>query len=355
MSMKDFDLDLSKKRILLVGGAGFIGHNLAIRLRNLGAFVEVADSFAVNSILNLKLDPNKGADISVYKDFLDERIDVMKDLDVMLSIFDATNRYEVTKILDNNYDIVYLLAAVSHASRSNDSPINAFDNGLLPFHHFVSALADKPTTRLVYLSSSTVYGNFTKPVVDETDTCSPFGMYAVLKHTGERLLQEISKHSDLNYSIVRPSALYGERCISRRVSQIFLENAFAGRKLVFRGNLDETLDFTYIGDLVQGLVLAGVHEGARNESFNITYGNARPVIYLAEILKEYFKNVVLEIEERVQATPIRGTLNNDKAKKLLGYEPQWPLEKGYCRYIEWYLKRSRDRSMVFNTISQLND
>ena len=146
----------------------------------------------------------------------------------------------------------------------------------------------RPETRLVYLSSSTVYGHFNKDSVDETDDCNPFGMYAVLKHVGERILKETASHTNLNFSVVRPSALYGERCISRRVSQIFLENAFAGRELVFNGDENEKLDFTYIKDLVQGLILAGAHPRAKDEIFNITYGQAQKVLMLTDILKDYF-------------------------------------------------------------------
>ena len=77
---------------------------------------------------------------------------------------------------------------------------------------------------------------------------------------------------DLPYTIVRPSALYGPRCVSRRVGQIFIEEALAGRPLSIDGDGEERLDFTYIDDLVDGLCLAIGHPGARNQIFNLTYG-----------------------------------------------------------------------------------
>lgn len=343
------------QRALLIGGAGFIGHNLALELRRQGVEVDIADGFRVNSLLNLSIQGEETQDIEVYRDFLEERLELLRSSNTEFIISNATDRYDVSKILDKHYDVVYLLAAVSHASRSNSDPVGALENGLLPFVNVVSELAKKPSTRLVYLSSSTVYGHFTKASVDETDACNPYGMYAVLKHVGERVLIETGKNSELNFSIVRPSALYGERCISRRVSQIFLENAFAGRKLVFKGDKEEKLDFTYIQDLVQGLILAGFHENGYRELFNITYGNARPVLNLVDILREYFPDLKLEIMERDQATPLRGTLMNTKAKELLGFNPQWSLDEGYANYIRWYLQRSKEREMVFNTISQTNE
>lgn len=343
------------KKVLLIGGAGFIGHNLALELKNLGVKVDIADGFHVNNLLNLSVHGSEYEDIAIYKDFLSERLELLHSSGCNFIISDATDRYEVAKLLNQKYDSVYLLAAVSHASRSNSEPVVALQNGLQPFLNVITELADKPETRLVYLSSSTVYGHFNKDVVDEEDACNPYGMYAVLKHVGEKILYETGKNSDLNYSIIRPSALYGERCISRRVSQIFLENAFAGRRLIFKGDRDEKLDFTYIKDLVQGLILAGFHEKGYRELFNVTYGNSRPVLELVDILKEFFPNLNLEIKERDQATPLRGTLSNEKARDLLDFSPRWGLEDGYRKYIRWYLERSKSRSMIFNSITQTNE
>lgn len=349
-------IDLKQgQKVLLIGGAGFIGHNLALELRRQGVEVDIADGFRVNSLLNLSIQGKETQDLEIYRDFLEERLELLNSAGAELFISNASDRYEVSNILSKSYDVVYLLAAVSHASRSNTDPVGAIENGLLPFVNVVSELSKKANTRLVYLSSSTVYGHFTKESVDENDDCNPYGMYAVLKHVGEKILFETGKHSNLNFSIVRPSALYGERCISRRVSQIFLENAFAGRKLVFKGDKNEKLDFTYIQDLVQGLVLAGFHENAKSQLFNITYGKAQPVLRLVDILREYFPNLELQVQERDQATPLRGTLLNAKAKDLLGFSPQWCLEDGYANYIRWYLQRSKERQMVFNTISQTNE
>ena len=78
-----------------------------------------------------------------------------------------------------------------------------------------------------------VYGNFKKKTVTEMDQCSPIGIYGALKLSGELLIKAYSNVYSTNYSIIRPSALYGERCISNRVIQIFLENAFEKKKLIY--------------------------------------------------------------------------------------------------------------------------
>ena len=82
---------------------------------------------------------------------------------------------------------------------------------------------------------------------------------------------------DLPYTIVRPSALYGPRCVSRRVGQVFIENALTAQPLRIDGDGAERLDFTYIDDLVDGICLTIAEPAARNETFNLTYGSARSV------------------------------------------------------------------------------
>ncbi|MFC1673828.1 NAD-dependent epimerase/dehydratase family protein, partial [Pseudomonadota bacterium] len=85
------------------------------------------------------------------------------------------------------------------------------------------------------LSSSTVYGDFEKPTVDESDRPRPRGIYANAKFMGERLMRTYSDQYGLGTTVIRPSALYGERCISRRVSQAFIENALSGKPLLLEG------------------------------------------------------------------------------------------------------------------------
>ena len=83
---------------------------------------------------------------------------------------------------------------------------------------------------------------------------------------------------DLPYTIVRPSALYGPRCISRRVIQIFIENAMKNKDILIDDDGKEKLDFTYIDDFIQGLEKILIHEASNKEIFNLTFGQARSII-----------------------------------------------------------------------------
>ncbi len=147
---------------------------------------------------------------------------------------------------------------------------------------------------------------------------------------------------DVPYTIVRPSALYGPRCVSRRVSQAFIESALVGANLRVDGEGDEKLDFTYIDDVVNGVCLAIASTSARNEIFNMTAGKGRSLQDLVTLVQEHFPEIEVEYVERDELRPFRGTLSIDKASELIGYEPQVELEDGLTRYVEWYRELTSD-------------
>ena len=118
----------------------------------------------------------------------------------------------------------------------------------------------------IFFSSSMVYGNFEGEAVTEERVCEPLGIYGALKYAGEKLVIAYHQVFGLPYTIVRPSALYGERCVSRRVGQAFIENALRGLDVTINGDGSDCLDFTYIDDLVQGIVLCMGREAPATRS-----------------------------------------------------------------------------------------
>jgi nucleoside-diphosphate-sugar epimerase len=181
-----------------------------------------------------------------------------------------------------------------------------------------------------------VYGDFATESVDEDAPCNPLGIYGAVKLGGEKLVTAYGQVFDLPYTIIRPSALYGERCISRRVGQIFIENAIRGKDLVIQGDGTDRLDFTYIEDLTQGLALVIREEASRGEIFNLTFGQGQELQKVAHIVQEEFPGISIRNEPRRALVPERGTLDVSKAKSLLGYEPAFDVDRGFRKYIGWY-------------------
>jgi nucleoside-diphosphate-sugar epimerase len=325
---------LAGKRVALVGGAGFIGHNLALALKEKGAEPHIVDSLQVNNLgaFSSSTEPDK----TLYMHLIYERLDALHGAAIPLHVVDARDYHVLSRCLaDIKPDCIVQLAAIAHANRANKDPFSTFDHS---FRTLENALdyARGEGTHFIFFSSSMVYGNFGNEPATEDRRCEPLGIYGALKYGGERLVIAYNQVFSMPYTIVRPSALYGERCVSRRVGQAFIENALRGMSLSVNGDGSDALDFTYIGDLVQGISLCIARPEARNQIFNLTYGGARTLNQMVEIMRASFPGIEVKHQPRDSLMPERGTLSVDKARRLIGYEPRFPLEKGFVRYIDWY-------------------
>ena len=324
------------KKILIIGGAGFIGHNLALKLKNFGATVCVLDGLTVNNLYSVKSNENNLPFPALAIKILNQRFSLLKKNKISLKIVDARNYHKLSKAISSvKPQVIIHLAAVSHSNRSNKDPHSTFDHSLRTLENSLDNAKNK-VEQFIFLSSSMVYGNFTKKKVKESDECNPLGIYGALKFSAEKIIKAYGQVFDLPYTIIRPSALYGERCISRRVGQIFIENVLNKSKIIIDGDGKEKLDFTYIDDLIHGIVCSIRSKNSLQQTFNLTYGNARPINNLIDLLKENFPKVNVSYKKRDKLMPLRGTLDISKAKKLINFNSQWSLEKGYPRYIEWY-------------------
>ncbi|MAT10624.1 MAG: nucleoside-diphosphate sugar epimerase [Rhodopirellula sp.] len=327
---------IKNKRVLLIGGSGFIGHNLALHLNSLGAEASIIDSLGINNLMNFSSASEQADNRLLYLKILQERQDLLRNAGIPLYVQDARDYHALSKYFrDLKPQIVVQLAAVSHANKSNKDPYNTFDHSMRTLENALDASRES-VEHFVFFSSSMVYGHFKQSVVDEETACEPLGIYGALKYGGEKLVIAYNQVFDLPYTIVRPSALYGERCVSRRVGQIFIENALTGKEIILNGDGSDQLDFTYIGDLVRGIQNVIENENAKNQIFNITYGAGRSLSNMVEIMKNEFPNLNIKYQPKDKLTPDRGTLSIEKAKKLIGYNPKFPLDQGYLDYIKWY-------------------
>lgn len=318
-------------KILLVGGAGFIGHHLALRLKEEGYDPYVVDSCQVNNLI-------QHSNNKLYRRFIYQRFDMLSNAGIHIKYTDARDYHELSRVVDYfQPEVLIHLAAVAHANISNKNPHLTFDHSLRTLENALDASTNTSVNQFIYFSSSMVYGDFKDEFVTERSSLRPKGIYGALKVSGEMIVKAYNEVFGLNYTIIRPSALYGERCVSGRVIQKFIENYYNGLPLTIHGDGKEKLDFTYIRDLVEGVCLTINNESAFNKVFNMTYGDSRSIIDAANIVNNHHAiRQEIVYTKRNGLMPKRGTLSILSAKNLLGYKPWYGIERGIPEYMRWY-------------------
>ena len=309
--------------IIIIGGAGFIGSHLAKELciHNVTAI----DALMVNNL---------------YADdpFSDLHRRILKDREANLAcrliVADARDYTLLSPICKALApDAMIHLAAVAHQGKAQKNPHTTFDHSLRTLENALDIAVNLKVKRFMYFSSSTVYGDWPAAgALDEEYPCAPKGIYGSLKLAGEILVKAYAQAYGLQYTIIRPSALYGAGCVSGRVIQKFIEAARAGSAL--HASI-ERLDFTHVGDLVRGVNLAMISPAAVNQTYNLTAGHARPVADAARIVAARY-GVEYETAPRDETFADRGTLCIDKAKADFGYAPLMSMEHGIRNYMDWY-------------------
>jgi nucleoside-diphosphate-sugar epimerase len=183
-----------------------------------------------------------------------------------------------------------------------------------------------------------VYGNFGKSEIvdgiDEAADCRPFGQYGILKLTGEMLVQDYSRQHNLDYTIIRPSAVYGPYDVEDRVVSKFLLGAMRNEELVVNGAHD-ILDFTYIDDAAMGIALAAISDDTKNTIYNIARSKPHTLLAAAELAVKIVGQGRIKVNHRDNNFPIRGQLNILRAKSDFGFYPQVDIEEGFKEYYDW--------------------
>ena len=320
----------------------FYRFQFSAQFKETGAEVVIIDSLYVNNLVTILTNDNFVPNLRLAKVILEIGFLLLKENDINVIYQDARDYHSLSNSFHEiKPEIGVHLAAVSHANKSNKDPYSTFDHSLRTLENALDCSRGN-VEHFIFNSSSMVYGNFDSIEVNEDSACNPIGIYGALKFAAEKLIIAYNQVFELPYTIIRPSALYGRGCISRRVGQVFIENALQEKEIVINGNGEEKLDFTSIDDLLDGFTKVLENRNSKNQIFNLTFGKGRSILEMIEILKTEFPNIKIKNEPRDALMPERGTLSIEKARSLLGYQPKLELETGYVDYIKWYKKIYQD-------------
>jgi UDP-glucose 4-epimerase len=316
---------LRGKRILITGGAGFIGTTLASRL---------ADENEIVAYDNLHRDALSVSDLVEHRN-------------VTLIQGDVLDLEHLREVARGATHVVHC-AAIAGVDSVLESPVRTMRVNMVgTYHALESALATRETLeRMIGFSTSEVFGTHAFRV-DETHVTTQGSVgearwtYAVSKLAGEHMARAYYDEFGLPTVSLRPFNVYGPGQIGGGAIRAFIEAALRGDDLVIHGDGSQIRAWTYVDDLVAGLLLALEHPAAVGESFNI--GNARSAVTIYDLARR-IKTLTrcpgelrfqplhyIDVELRIP--------NVDKARQMLGFEAQVELDEGLERTIAWYRSR----------------
>ena len=314
-------------KIIITGGAGFIGHNVTRILEKHGHECTVIDTTTDYGFI-----PKK--ELNYLKSSRKERFNsrvIHTDIcsvNHIDSIFSAVHP-----------ELVIHLASFPRQKIVSQDPILGSEVMTTGLINLLEAGTRYNIKKFVYISSSMVYGDFKDELFDgigEYANCNPIGQYGIMKYMGEKLVADYTRRGCFAHTIIRPSAVYGPWDIEDRVVSKFMLAAMRDEVLKVKG-ADEVLDFTYVEDTAMGIVQAALHDTANNKIYNITRSSDIEYTLLdaAKLAVSIAGKGSIEVAERDLAFPTRGRLSITSAVVDFGYKPTVNVEDGFARYHEW--------------------
>ena len=312
-------------KILLTGGLGFIGHTIVRKLE---------DTEHTPVIIDNRSDYCGAIDHNELETLITERKALFKTevTDYNVDIVDGMRLDNI--IEDELPDVIIHLAAFPRAKVVIHNPQVGCDVILKGLLNLLESCRKHNVKRFVFISSSMIYGDFEQDGNLETASTNPIEPYGIMKLCAENLVRNYNRLYGLEYSIVRPSAVYGPYDVVDRVLSKFIVKAKADETMSINGE-GLALDFSYVDDVADGMVLCATHPKAANETFNITRSIARTLVDAGNIIiNETNSNSELIVSENDGKYPKRGALDISKARDLLGFNPTVNIEEGLKQYID---------------------
>jgi len=337
INMKYKDMLKENQMLWLVTGvAGFIGSNLAEALLKLNQKVISLDNFATGHKYNLE-HIKKSVTADEWKNFIFVEGDICD--------------YTFCKEITRGVDIILHQAALGSVPRSIDDPVTSNASNASGFLNILTAAKDNGVKRFVYASSSSVYGDSQELPKVESRTGNLLSPYAVTKMVDELYGGVFQKTYKMETLGLRYFNVFGKRQDPNgsyaAVMPKWISQMLSGEDVYINGDGETSRDFTYIDNVVQMNILAGITKNpeAFGEAYNTAAGGR-------ETLNNLFRTIANGLQKRVSGLKIsepiyrdfragdirHSNANIDKAKELLGYEPTHTLEEGLAESLDWYIQ-----------------
>lgn len=314
--------NVSQKRILVTGGAGFIGSNIVEYLLQHGAMVIVLDNLATGNKENI-------APFLPHNNFKFIEGDI--------------RNIEDCKLACNNIDIVCHQAAIGSVPRSIKDPITTNNVNISGFINLLFSAQQAGIKRFVYASSSSVYGSETTLPKQEEKIGKPLSPYAVTKYANEIYADVFARTYEMELIGLRYFNIFGPKQDPNgeyaAVMPLFIKSLLQDNAPYINGDGEQTRDFTFVHNAVQANILAMCtnNPAALNQVYNIAAGGRYSINYMYQLIREALHKNIDAIHREARVGDIRDSQAAiDKAAKLLNYKPEYTFEQGLLPTIEYF-------------------
>ncbi|MFK8284024.1 SDR family oxidoreductase [Capnocytophaga canis] len=320
--------ELKNKKILVTGGAGFIGSNLSEKLLELGAMVTVLDNFATGHRHNIEA-------------FLSNENFTLIEGDI--------RDLETCKKACEGQDFVLHQAALGSVPRSINDPVTSNDVNVGGFLNMLVVARDAGVKRLVYAASSSTYGDSKSLPKVEDVIGKPLSPYAITKYVNELYADVFKRTYDFDTIGLRYFNVFGRRQDPKgayaAVIPKFVIQLMNHQSPTINGDGSYSRDFTYIDNVIQMNLLAMIseNENAVNQVYNTAVGDRTTIKDMAELLRKFLAEYdpkIAEVEilngpNRLGDVP-HSLASIEKAQKNLGYQPTHTFAEGLKEAVDWY-------------------
>ncbi len=301
---------MGMSHVMVTGGAGFIGSHLVDALLEKGVDVTIIDSFSA------------GSEENIHQFMFHKMAHVIK---ADLQNYDAIKQYF------KDVDTVFHMAAVVGVKLATAHPLRVLNHNISGIKNVLKASVKGGVAKLIFASSSEVYGDIAVVPMNEDLPLQPISPYGVSKIAGETYCKAHFKEYGLKNSIIRYFNVYGPRqCVKQKswVIPTFTVNALEGKPLPVHGSGRQTRDFTYVSDAVEGTVLVALKGNATCDVYNIGTGKETPIIDLAREIIEISGSESRMVFTKPRTFQIERRCADISKISKLGYTPKVPLDRG---------------------------
>jgi len=308
-------MTINGSKVLVTGGAGFIGSHLVEVLLARNACVTVIDDLRTGSLANI--DPCLPRIEFIQKDFCDPEM--------------------LEWIAGGTFDVIFHLAANAYVPPSVENPMYDFELNMYSSLKLIDQMRQSgAASRLVYMSSAAVYGNPVRNPITEDDLTIPISPYGVGKLAVERYVHVFAQLYEVKAASARPFSVYGVRQRKQIVYDLIQKLRANPRRLMMFGDGTQERDFSYVSNVTEALIAIAERGELAGEVYNLASGQAISTRELAlKIASAMGLDPVLEYTGNVRAgDPDKWQANIDRSLAL-GYSPSVCLEEGIQKVIDW--------------------